>query len=121
MKARISVSLRAYHLAGKEEKMIYVELKFPVIGSALPSQHGYPLFSAISKIIPEAHAADWLAIETIPGNARGDGVIQLNERARLKMRCPQERVPVLLQLAGKRLDIGNYRIRLGVPQISLLQ
>ena len=68
-----------------------IELRFPVIGTALPSDHGYAVYAAISKLIPEAHQADWLAVETVPGAARGDGAIQLNERARLRMRLPQER------------------------------
>ena len=98
-----------------------IELRFPVIGTALPSDHGYAVYAAISKAVPEAHQADWLAVETVPGAARGDGAIQLNERARLRMRLPQERMGVMLKLAGKRLDVSGYSIRLGAPQTFLLR
>lgn len=101
--------------------MIYVELRFPVLGTALSSDHGYALFAAISRLIPEAHGADWLAVETVPGTARGDGAIHLNERARLKMRLPQDRLALMMKLAGRRLDVDGNAIRLGVPQVFLLK
>lgn len=101
--------------------MVHVELRFPFTGSTLPSDHGYALYGAISRIIPEAHEADWLAIETLPGAARGDGITQLDPNAGLKIRLSQDRVPLLLKLAGKRLELDGHSIRLGAPQISLLQ
>src|SRR5262247_1525292 len=101
--------------------MIYVELKFPFEGHVFPSDHGYGLYGAISRVIPEAHSADWLAIETIPGAARGDGVTQLDPQARLKIRIPQDHVPMMLKLAGKRLEVDGHAIRLGAPQIFLLK
>lgn len=101
--------------------MVYVEIKFPVIGTSLPSDHGYSMFAAISRALPEVHQADWILMETIPGVTRGDGAISINERARLKMRIPQDRLPLILKLAGRRLDIDGYSIRLGVPQVFLLK
>jgi len=101
--------------------MIHVELHFPFTGTTLPSDQGYALYGAISRLIPEAHEADWLAIETIPGTARGDGVTQLDRDARLKIRIPQDRVPLILKLAGKRLELDSHAIRLGAPQIFLLK
>ena len=101
--------------------MTTVELHFPFTGTTLPSDHGYGLYSSISRLIPEAHEADWLAIETLPGIARGDGVTQLDPQARLKIRLPQDRVPLILKLAGKRLEIDGHSIRLGAPQIFLLK
>jgi len=101
--------------------MTYVELQFPFTGKTLPSDHGYSLYGAISRVIPEAHSADWLAVETIPGMARGNGVTQLDQEARLKIRIPQEHVPLMLKLAGKRLEVDGHAIRLGAPQIYLLK
>lgn len=101
--------------------MVWVEMKFPVLGTSLPSDHGYAVYSCISRLIPQVHEGDWLAIDTIPGTSRGDGVILINERARLRMRTPQESVRLLLPLAGKRLDVDGHQARLGIPQIFLLQ
>lgn len=101
--------------------MVFVELKFPFTGATLPSDQGYALYGAISRFVPEAHEADWLAIETIPGIARGDGMTQLDTEASLKIRLPQDRIPLMLKLAGKRLDLNGHAIRLGAPQIFLLK
>src|SRR5262249_51651529 len=83
--------------------------------------HSYGLYGAISRIIPEAHSADWLAIDTIPGVARGDGTMQLDQGAGLNIRIPQDRVPLMLKLAGKKLEVDGHPIRLGAPQIFLLK
>ncbi len=84
--------------------MTCVELQFPFTGTTLPSDQGYGLYGAISRIIPEAHSADWLAIETVPGAARGDGVTQLDQQASLKIRIPQDwlgdEASVVLQKRG---------------------
>lgn len=101
--------------------MTTIELHFSFTGATLPSDHGYALYGAISRLLPEAHEADWLAIETIPGAARGDGITQLDQQAALKIRLPQDRIPLLLKLAGKRLDVSGHQLRLGAPQIYLLQ
>lgn len=101
--------------------MIYLELRFPFTGNSLPSDQGYALFSAISRVIPEVHESTWFALETLPGTARGNGTTQLDSCSRLKLRAPQDRVPLLLKLAGKRLDVRGHAIRLGPPQIYLLR
>ncbi|MCI0412377.1 type I-MYXAN CRISPR-associated protein Cas6/Cmx6 [bacterium] len=101
--------------------MILLEIKFPIFGTSLPSDHGYSVFASISRLIPQAHEGDWLAIDTMPGAVRGDGTILINGRARLRMRAPQNYVRLVLQLAGKRLDVSGHHIRLGIPQIFLLQ
>ena len=98
-----------------------IELKFPFTGKTLPTDQGYAMYGAISRLVPEVHAADWFALETIPGTARGDGTTQLDEQSKLRMRLPQEHVPLLLKLAGKQLHLNGQAIRLGAPSINLLQ
>ena len=101
--------------------MLTVELKFPFTGKTLPTDQGYAMYGAISRVVPEVHAADWFALETLPGTARGDGTTQLDEQSKLRMRLPQEHVPLLLKLAGKQLNLNGQAIRLGAPNINLLQ
>ena len=101
--------------------MIHVELKFPLIGKTLPTDQGYALYGEISRLVPEIHNADWFALETIPGLARGDGTTQLDPHGKLRMRLPQEHVALLLKLAGKQLTLSGQTIRVGAPQINLLQ
>lgn len=98
-----------------------VELRFPVTGMTVPADHGYALYAALSRLLPEVHGADWLAVKTLPGFARGDGLTQLAPRAVLSLRLPQDRLPLLLKLSGKRLDVGGHALRLGAPQIFLLR
>src|SRR5881396_2538139 len=112
----------------------YVNISFPIQGHSLPADHGYLLYSAISRItgsagVPPApgyagilparsplHKADWLAIELISGFPSGQGLITLPDRgASLRFRIPAEHYRDVLPLVGKRLDVGGHQIRLGLP------
>src|SRR3989440_8235402 len=115
----------------------YVNISFPIQGHSLPADHGYLIYSAISRItgsagVPPAvrvstasgsdrpnarlHKADWLTIELISGFPTGRGLITLpNRGATLRLRIPADHYRDVLPLAGKRLDIGGHQIRLGLP------
>lgn len=85
-------------------------------GKQLPADHGYLVYSAISKSTPSLHGIDWLAIELISGFPAGRGLIVLPERdAILRLRIPADHYRDVLALAGKRLDISGHQIRLGLP------
>ena len=101
--------------------MNYIELRIPVTGNRIPTHHGYDLFSAICRHVPQAHDSDWLAIDTLTGVANGNGTTHLDPTAKLKIRVPQERVTLMLELAGKQLNLGESQIQLGTPQIGLLR
>lgn len=100
--------------------MTIVELQFPFTGTTLPTDHGYALYGALARIVPELHEASWAAIETVPGIASGDGVTYLDPQSRLKIRLPQEKISLLLRLVGQRIEMDGHAIRLGNPQIKLL-
>jgi CRISPR-associated protein Cas6 len=102
----------------------HINVSFSLQGKQLPADHGYLLYSAISRAgcagVPPArsplHKIDWLAIELISGFPSGPGLISLPERgATLRLRIPAEHYRDVLPLAGKRLDIGGHQIRLGLP------
>jgi CRISPR-associated protein Cas6 len=101
--------------------MVYVELRFPLTGVALPCDHGQAMFRAISRLIPEASSAGWLLVKEVRSACRPDDTRQNARQARLRMRLPQSRVSLMLKLASRRLQVGNHRVRLGPPEISLLQ
>jgi CRISPR-associated protein Cas6 len=91
-------------------------VSFPLRGTQLPADHGYLLYSAISKSSSLLHGIDWLAIELVSGFPSGRGLIALSQRdATLRLRIPADHYRDLLPLAGKRLDIGGHQIRLGLP------
>jgi CRISPR-associated protein Cas6 len=121
-------------------------VSFSLSGKQLSADHGYLVYSAISRaseslwaasapgssptvregvntgtagVSPARsplHKADWLAIELISGFPSGLGLIVLPEHdATLRLRIPATHYRDVLPLAGKRLDIGGHRIRLGLP------
>ena len=118
-----------------------INVSFSVAGNQLPADHGYLVYSAISKATQcgssptvregsivyagnadvssarsPLHKADWLAIELISGSPSGRGLIALSERdATLRLRIPADHYRDVLPLAGKRLDIGGHLIRCGLP------
>jgi CRISPR-associated protein Cas6 len=104
-----------------ESNLPYIELSFSILGQTLPADHGYALYSSISHLCPQLHEQDWLILHTIMGIPDGKGKIYLTEKSRLRIRIPGDMVPAVYPLAGKALTIGNHLIRLGIPQIFVLQ
>jgi CRISPR-associated protein Cas6 len=98
----------------------YVDLTFSLTGETVPLDHGYELFSAIAHFQPEVHKLNTIGIHTIAGVPK-EGVIYLNKNSRLRIRLPVDRVRLVYPLAGKSLRIGKHTIRLGIPDIYLLQ
>jgi CRISPR-associated protein Cas6 len=93
-----------------------VNVSFSLGGKELPADHGYLVYSALSRSTSSLHGIDWLAIELISGFPSGPGMITLPERgATLRLRIPADHYRDVLPLAGKRLDIGGHQIRLGLP------
>ena len=93
-----------------------VNISFPIQGQQLPADHGYLVYSAISRAFPALHSVDWLGIELISGFPSSPGLIALPEHgATFRLRIPAHHYRYVLPLAGKRLDIGGHQIRLGLP------
>lgn len=99
----------------------WINAIFSLAGKQLPADHGYLVYSAISRSAPSLHGIDWLAIELISGFPAGRGLIALPHDATLRLRIPAEHYRDVLTLAGKRLDIGGHQIRLGLPQVHSLE
>ena len=94
----------------------HITVSFAVSGKQLPADHGYLLYSAISRSLQALHGVDWLAVELISGLPAGQGLIALPDRgATLRLRIPADHYRDVLPLAGKRLNIGGHQIRLGLP------
>lgn len=97
-----------------------IEVHFPCHAVTIPSDHGYALYSAISRLVPEVHAADRVAIATIPGQAVGQGVTIPDPSATLRLRLPREQAPLICALAGETLSLNGHRLTLGDPWLSAL-
>jgi CRISPR-associated protein Cas6 len=98
-----------------------VELRFPTAGKYLPADHGYGLLAAMSRLVPEIHDMDRLSILTIPGFADKEGKILLTDRSFMQIRVPIPFIPVVYQLAGKKISIGVHNIQIGIPEISTIK
>lgn len=100
----------------------YVIVHFPVQGRQLPADHGYALYSAITRQLPTLHGAIWLGIELLSGVPWREGIIVLPTRgASLRLRIPADRYGYVLPLTGRCLDIAGHTISLGVPAARPLQ
>ncbi len=99
-----------------------VTVHFPVQGQQLAADHGYLLYSAITRQLPTLHGQPWLGLELLSGVPWREGIIVLPTRgASLRLRIPADRYGHVLPLAGRRLDIGGHTIRLGIPIARPLQ
>jgi CRISPR-associated protein Cas6 len=95
---------------------LFIAVSFPVQGKQLPADHGYLLYAAITKHVPSLHSAAWLGIELISGIPWDKGIIGLLTRnASLRLRLPADKFAHVLPLAGARLEIDSYALRLGLP------
>lgn len=101
--------------------MDIIELQFSIIGQTLPVRHGYPVYAALSRVVPALHTAEAaLSIGPISGDYLGKGLLRLNQRSRLRVRLPAKDIVTVLPLAGQGFEVGGHRIRLGVPHIRAL-
>lgn len=98
-----------------------VDLRFAALGRALPADHGYGLYAAVSSVVPAAHRAPWLGIHPVRGLLGVDGLLRLSARATLGVRVPAARIGEMLSLAGKTLSVGGHSIHIGVPRVLPLR
>lgn len=97
-----------------------IDLWIPFSGRSLPSDHGYAMFGALCRVLPELHDAPWWGLHTVRGQRTGQGAIVVGPGARLGLRLPAEKIPVVLPLAGQTLSLDGHRITLGPPSVAAI-
>ena len=70
--------------------MTYIDLAFRLNGAAVPVDHGYALYAALSRIVPEIHAAKEVGVQPIRGVYNGNGKLHLSDFSHLILRLPDE-------------------------------
>ena len=100
--------------------MSHVDLAFRLNGSAIPVDHGYALYAAVSRIVPEIHQTTDIGVQPIRGIYTGNGKLQLSPASRLIVRLPDEAIRPYLKLAGKRLVVDDSPLSVGVPEVRML-
>ncbi len=100
-----------------------IDLVFPVVGRRLPTDHNYPLYSALSHALKCLHDGSVAyALSPISGQYIGQGELSLDpSRSVFRLRIAPEHIPHVLPLAGKNFFVMGQRLRLGVPRIYPLQ
>src|SRR5690349_5898353 len=94
-----------------------LDLLFPAVGEAVPTDHRYPLFAALSAVVPDFHAAGGPRFAALTGTPAGRGELRLTDRSRLRVRVAADQLRTALPLAGRRLDVAGRPVRLGVPAV----
>jgi CRISPR-associated protein Cas6 len=98
-----------------------VDLAFSIVcPHALPADHGYLLYSALARALPEVHQADGYGVHPIRGQQLGGRTLQLTKHSRLVIRTDAEQIARFLPLAGKPLRLLDRMLRIGVPQVRPL-
>jgi CRISPR-associated protein Cas6 len=103
-----------------------IDLLFPVRGHAIPLDHGYLLYAALSRAL-ESSGDSWLhdredvGVHLIRGHYQGKGRLALSSASRLTVRLPATLVHKFLVLAGQQLTLGADWLRVGIPQPRALQ
>jgi len=98
-----------------------VDLAFTIrCPQPIPADHGYLVYSAVSRAVPEIHRQDGYGVHPIRGRQLGGRTLQLTERSRLVIRTDAERIAHFLPVAGKTLQLLDRRLQVGVPQVRTL-
>jgi len=99
-----------------------IDLAFPIHATApIPADHGYAVYGAISRLQPSLHELEGLAIHPIIGMHIGSRQMQVTDRSRLTFRCDAKLIPQAIPLAGKAVHLGDVTVRIGVPEVRLLE
>jgi CRISPR-associated protein Cas6 len=94
-----------------------VDVTFPLkfrIGTEIPRDHGYLLYSAICKIVPELHGTGIAKIKLIRGKHDGD-FVRLNSSSKLSIRIDESDLNLLTVLVNQTIQLGNSIVSLGIP------
>jgi CRISPR-associated protein Cas6 len=94
-----------------------VDLLFDVRGSVIPRDHAYSLYAAVSREVPDVHAATGVGIFAIRAVAEKDSMLRLIESSRLRLRLSAERIPSVLALTGKSIELDGHTLQIGMPRV----
>ena len=97
-----------------------IELSFRLLGRTIPVDHGYALYAALSRVVPELHDAQELGIQPVRGVYTGGGVLHLAPFSCLAIRLPQDQIRPVLKLAGTTADVDGHALHIGVPNARAL-
>lgn len=101
--------------------MPMIDLAFKLMGTRIPVDHGYALFAAVNRLVPELHDAKNIGLHPIRGRFDGNGCLVLSPASRLVIRVPDDRIREFLKLAGKTLEVNGNRFLVAVPEVRAIR
>lgn len=102
------------------DSTIKIDLCFHLRGEHLPVDHGYALYSALSRALPLLHEDPQVGVRLIRGRYIGGGILDISPHSELILRLPAPSLPPYLKLAGKTLEIFGQTLLIGVPKAKSL-
>jgi CRISPR-associated protein Cas6 len=97
-----------------------VDVLFPLEGRSLPRDHRLALSDALQAAAPWLRDLPQAGLHRVNVVAGLADPALLSQRARLGLRVPRAHAEGLRELAGRELDVGGHRVRLGTPQVREL-
>lgn len=97
-----------------------VDIVFKIMGKTMPVDHGYALYSAISRISPQIHQDDQIGIKLLRGRYIGDGLLDISPFTHLVIRLPVSRITQYIGLAGHHLKLPTSELIISTPQTKTL-
>lgn len=99
-----------------------IDLHWPVRSTGrIPILHHYQLLAGLSALAPVIHSEGSIGVHPIRGTPVGDGLLALDNSSAVRIRASAEFIPRLVHLGGKKFEIADCPIRLGVPRIFAIQ
>ena len=106
-----------------------MDVSFKVQCRLLPLDHAYDLSQTIQANLPWIAEEPLAGIHLIHGAESGNGwirpqepdaLLSLSRRTRFMLRLPKHRIPDAMQIAGKKMQVGEHEMILSQPQEKLL-
>lgn len=101
--------------------MTTVDLAFPILPVDVERDHGYALYGALSRAVPELHEKAWLGVHPLSGRLLPGDKLRIGRGGALRLRLPTEHLAVVVPLAGRTLELQGRPLVLGQPTVHLLE
>ncbi|MDO9073010.1 MAG: type I-MYXAN CRISPR-associated protein Cas6/Cmx6 [Rubrivivax sp.] len=90
-----------------------IDLAFALEGDALPREHRGLLAAALEAALPWLRELPGAGVHRLNVSAGGGPQALLSGRTRLTLRVPRDRIDDAAALAGRELQLGSSRLRVG--------
>lgn len=104
-----------------EEQGQVINLSFAVTGDMLPVDHGFALYGAISRKLPQYHSMEGAFFRRIPGKYMQNGMLDIAPLSQLIFRIQYSHRKAFMKLIGSGLRVCDHDIRLGVVSVTGLE